>query len=75
MLMDYGELLLYALGTETETWSQKCRLVCSTGRYGNFRKADHQRKLFRPVLVKLENPVGTKLEPEEIRDLEFTIYQ
>ena len=37
----------------------------------NLPEADHNGSS-RPVLVKLEDPVSTKLEPEEeIRDVEF----
>lgn len=72
MLMDYGEsFYYYALGQKRETWNRSVGWYAFAGDTVTFRKLTINGSS-RPVLVKLEDPVSTKLEPEEeIRDVEF----
>ena len=70
--MDYGEsFYYYALGQKRETWNRSVGWYAFAGDTVTFRKLTINGSS-RPVLVKLEDPVSTKLEPEEeIRDVEF----
>lgn len=72
MLMDYGEsFYYYALGQKRETWNRSVGWYAFSGDTVDFRKLTINGAS-RPVLVKLEDPVSTKLDPEnEIRDVEF----
>lgn len=72
MLMDYGEsFYYYALGQKRETWNRSVGWYAFAGDQVTFRKLTINGAS-RPVLVKLEDPVSTKLETEdEIRDMEF----
>lgn len=72
MLLDYGEsFYYYALGQKRETWNR------SVGWYEFDQTEVSFRKLTingssRPVLVKLEDPVTTKLSRDgDVRDVEF----
>ena len=72
MLMDYGEsFYYYALGQKRETWNRSVGWYAFSGDTVDFRKLTINGAS-RPVLVKLEDPISTKLDPEnEIRDVEF----
>ena len=72
MLLDYGEsFYYYVLSQKRETWNRSVGWYAFSGDTVDFRKLTINGAS-RPVLVKLEDPVSTKLDPEnEIRDVEF----
>ena len=73
MLLDYGEsFYYYALTQKRETWNRSVAWYAFTPESVSFRKLS-QNGSTRPILVRLEPPVTTKLSDEEdVRDLEYS---
>lgn len=72
--MDYGRELYYVIG-QSRNWNgiSEVFILVYCRRYGELSWKLTISGSSRPVLVKLENPVSTKLEPGRIRDVEFTV--